>query len=478
MLFNSSIFVVFFSVTYCLYLLFQRNLRLQNTLLLIASLIFYGYADWSILPIFIFSIVINYFFGLLIYQTQEKRQRLVLLISITLNLVILGFFKYFSFLVENLLKIVDWVGIIPSSDDWFTLNILLPVGISFFTFQQISYSVDIFRKQISPVRNFWDFALFVSFFPQLVAGPIERACDLIPQIISPRAIKPSQLYAGIHLIIWGFFKKVVIADNLSIIADQIFNNYPQYQGLDLIVGILAFTLQIYGDFSGYSDIARGLGQLMGFNLTLNFRLPYFATSPSDFWNRWHISLSSWLRDYLYIPLGGNRHGALKTYRNLFLTMLLGGLWHGAAWNFVLWGAFQGLVLVAYRMVEPPLKQRRSQLTPNQTSYRVVLLLRIGLMFVITNIGWVIFRSNSIEQIVYILTHVGFTTSSETAEFWRTFGLIALPLVVIQTCQNFSKNLLIFLKMPAFCLAIAHAWLVVWILVFGVRQSGEFIYFQF
>jgi alginate O-acetyltransferase complex protein AlgI len=475
MLFNSSIFFVFFIITYTLYLLTHKNLRLQNTVLLFASLLFYGYADWSILPIFIISIVVNYIFGFQIQRTEGQRQKRTLLLSLIFNLSILGFFKYFNFFIESIYEAFNLVGLIDNRHDWVTLNVLLPIGISFFTFQLISYNVDIFQKKIPHLSNFFDFALFISFFPQLVAGPIERATDLLPQVISKRVIKPAQVYAGIHLIIWGFFKKVVIADNLSRIADEIFNNYPQYQGLDLVVG---FTLQIYGDFSGYSDIARGLGQLMGFNLTLNFRLPYFATSPSDFWNRWHISLSSWLRDYLYIPLGGNRHGEFKTYRNLFLTMLLGGLWHGAAWNFVLWGAYQGVILILYRIFDPPSKQKQELPQPNRARHRMGLVVKIGLMFLLTNIGWVIFRSNSVEQIGYILTNVGFSVSSETAGFWRTFTLISLPLVIIQTCQNFSKNLLIFLKMPEFCLTLAHAWLIIWILIFGVRQSGEFIYFQF
>lgn len=478
MLFNSSIFVIFFAIVYALYLLSQRNLRLQNTVLLAASLIFYGYLDWSILPIFILSIFANYIFSFLIEKGQGKRQQFVLLLSIIFNLSVLGFFKYFTFFIENLLKLFNWVGILHGGHDWVTLNILLPAGISFFTFQLLSYNVDIYQKKISPLKNFFDFSLFVSFFPQLVAGPIERASDLMPQIVSPRNIKASQIYAGVHLIIWGYFKKVVIADNLSIMADEIFNNYPQYQGLDILAGILAFTFQIYGDFSGYSDIARGLGKLMGFDLTLNFRLPYFATSPSDFWNRWHISLSSWLRDYLYIPLGGNRNGELKTYRNLFVTMLLGGLWHGAAWNFILWGAYQGVVLIAYRFIEKQAKPQHEQITVPRSRRLLVWLGKVAVMFVITNVGWVVFRSNSIEQIVYMLTHVGFEVSAQTAEFWRTLVVITTPLVVIQTCQNFSKNLLIFLKMPGTCLAIAHAWLVAWILIYGVRQSGEFIYFQF
>ncbi|NEO92828.1 MAG: MBOAT family protein, partial [Moorea sp. SIO3G5] len=300
MLFNSFIFVLFFIIVYTLYLFLNRNYKAQNILLLIASYVFYGWWDWRFLSLLALSTVVDFTVGKQLQDIKEDRKRkLLLCISLVFNLSLLGFFKYFNFFAESFSSLLQIVGL---QVDWVTLTILLPVGISFYTFQTMSYTIDIYRGKLKPISNFLDFALFVSFFPQLVAGPIERATTLIPQIILPRNLNIEQINAGILLIVWGYFKKVVIADNMATIANPIFNNYTQYQGLDVLIGILAFTVQIYGDFSGYSDIARGISKLMGFELMVNFKLPYFALNPSDFWLRWHISLSTWLRDYLYIPL--------------------------------------------------------------------------------------------------------------------------------------------------------------------------------
>ncbi|WP_407896720.1 MBOAT family O-acyltransferase [Scytonema sp. NUACC26] len=339
----------------------------------------------------------------------------------------------------------------------------------------MSYVIDVYKGDLKAINNLLDCALFISFFPQLVAGPIERAIDLYPQVISPRKIKIQQINTGIFLIIWGFFKKIVIADNLAIIANEVFNNYTQYKGLDILIAILAFTIQIYCDFSGYSDIARGIAKLMGFELILNFKLPYFARSPSDFWTRWHISLSSWLRDYLYIPLGGNRQGTFNTYRNLFLTMLLGGLWHGAAWNFVLWGAYQGFILIIYRFFEKKPKQRETKSVKH--SYWQIPS-QIFLMFILSNIGWVIFRSSSVDQIYYILTNVGLDGSEQSFLFGYKLIFFCGPLLIVQLCQHFTNDLLILTKLNPLFRILIYSFLLIWICVFGVRESGEFIYFQF
>jgi alginate O-acetyltransferase complex protein AlgI len=356
-----------------------------------------------------------------------------------------------------------------------TLNIVLPVGISFYTFQTMSYTIDIYRRKLTPTRNLLDFALFVSFFPQLVAGPIERAVNLLPQITSRRRITSSQINAGLFLLVWGYYKKVVIADNVAKIADQIFNGYTQYHGLDLLIGTLAFTLQILCDFSGYSDIARGLAKLMGFDLMVNFKLPYFALNPSDFWLRWHVSLSSWLRDYLYIPLGGNRGGSARTQRNLALTMLLGGLWHGAAWHFVIWGGFHGLILALYRVFD----RHPEHLDPWNGQYRTARIIsKMFLMFTLTIIGWVFFRAATAHQIVYMLTEVFGGWSEATAGLAHKLIFFALPLVVIQVYQYVKRDLLAPLKLrPIFRISL-YIYFVVWIFVFGVRQAAEFIYFQF
>ena len=473
MLFNSFIFLAFFIIVYTLYLLLKSHYKAQNFLLLIASYIFYGYWDWRFSSLLALSTIVDFTVGKFLQNTKEENKRKQLLfISIFFNLSILGFFKYFNFFTESFAGLFQIFGL---EANWDTLNVMLPVGISFYTFQTMSYTIDVYKRNLQPINNFLDFALFVSFFPQLVAGPIERATTLIPQIISPRYVKLEQINAGIYLIIWGYFKKIVIADNMANIANSVFKDYTQYQGLDILIGILAFTIQIYGDFSGYSDIARGLSKLMGFELMVNFKLPYFALNPSDFWLRWHISLSTWLRDYLYIPLGGNRQGVFNTYRNLFLTMLLGGLWHGAAWNFVIWGAFHGLILIIYRIFD----REPEHLDPWCGKYPYPrVLAKMLLMFILTNIGWVIFRSSSIHQIYYMLAKVGFSISDQTLVWGYDLLFFCLPLFLIQIFQYVTRDLLIVTKFKPIIRVPIYSFLIIWICVFGVRESGEFIYFQF
>src|SRR3972149_1993846 len=346
MLFNSSTFLIFFVVVYTLYLLLQKRLKAQNALLLVASYIFYASWDWRFLSLLLLSTTVDFFIAKAIGSTDDltpagkARRKTLLACSILFNLGVLGFFKYFNFFSESFIGLLN---LFSMKADLITLNIVLPLGISFYTFQEMGYTIDVYRKHMKPTHNPFNFALFVAFFPHLVAGPIQRAESLLLQLERPRRITIEQVNTGLFLILWGLFKKVVIADNVREVANLIFNNYTNYSGLDIVIGGLAFAVQIYGDFSGYSDIARGIARLMGFELMVNFRLPYFALNPTDFWQRWHISLSTWLRDYLYIPLGGNRKSNLITCRNLFLTMLLGGLWHGASWNFVIWGAYHGLI---------------------------------------------------------------------------------------------------------------------------------------
>jgi D-alanyl-lipoteichoic acid acyltransferase DltB (MBOAT superfamily) len=342
---------------------------------------------------------------------------------------------------------------------------------SFYTFKEISYVVDIYRRKLKPEKSFFDFALYVSFFPQLVAGPIERAGEMLPQIKKARKITPEYIDLGLYLVTWGFFKKIVVADNMATISAQVFGNYHHYRGLDIFCGVLAYTIQIYCDFSGYTDIARGISKLMGFDLPLNFRLPYLARSPSDFWNRWHISLSQWLRDYLYVSLGGNRVAEWKIYRNLMITMLLGGLWHGAAWNFVAWGGYHGVILCIYRALGG-----RKRESGGDSKLKVVA--SISFMFLLTMIGWVCFNSKSFEQIVYMLSHVGLSRSPETFGFLARLLFYISPLAIVQGFQAYSANLLRMMQMRTYGrIAFQFALLIV-IVLFGARQSTEFIYFQF
>ena len=473
MLFNSSVFLVFFAAVYAAYLLLRRHHRLQNRLLLVASYVFYGWWDWRFLSLIVFSTCVDYVVGQRVHESEDERvRRRWLWVSVGTNLGLLAVFKYLGFFVDSAVALaaqLGWENAAPS------LAIVLPVGISFYTFQTLSYTIDIHRRKLEPTRDVLDFALFVAFFPQLVAGPIERASAFLPQIAKPRKLDIAQVQLGLHLVVWGLAKKVLIADNAAVVSNQVFNGYTEYGGLDLLLGALAFTLQIYGDFSGYSDIARGLAKMMGFELMLNFRLPYFAVSPSDFWRRWHISLSSWLRDYLYISLGGNRGGAWKTYRNLSLTMLLGGLWHGAAWNFVLWGAFHGAILVVYRVVPWLSRDPKLRLQGGEFALWGV---RWAVMFALTVIGWVLFRAESWDQIVWWFSHVGLQPSDESFGFIRTLVLYGGPLALVQLLQGASGDLSWPARRGPMLFGLWLAALIVGILVFGQRASSEFIYFQF
>jgi D-alanyl-lipoteichoic acid acyltransferase DltB (MBOAT superfamily) len=429
MLFNSTVFLGFFAAVYALYLALARRHRAQNALLLLASYVFYGWWDWRFLGLIVLSSAVDYAvgLGLTLPGSERSRQRLVS-VSVVVNLGILATFKYFDFM---------------------------------------SYSIDVYRRRIPATRDPLDFALFVAFFPQLVAGPIERAQRLLPQLVRPRAITAERVHSGLFLVTWGYFKKVVVADNAGRLADHVFANYAVYDSLDLTLGVLAFSVQIYGDFSGYSDIARGVARLLGFDLSVNFRLPYFARSPSDFWRRWHVSLSEWLRDYLYIPLGGSRGGRLRTVRNLTITMLLGGLWHGAAWTFVVWGAYHAALLALFRWLPWPRSPRP-----------LVATAQTALVFLLVCGGWMIFRASSVEQLVHFATHVGLAASPLSARFAWDLVFFSLPLVGIEWWQHRRGDLLAPTKAPLGVQMALHAFLLVWIAVFGARESLEFIYFRF
>ena len=354
MLFNSWEFWVFFFTVLPLYWLLP--FRAQNWLLLIVSYIFYGWWDWRFLGLIAFSTVMDYALGWIVAEapTPESKKRYVY-ISVIVNLLLLGIFKYYGFFSQELATFLTGIGIPVSLP---VLNLILPVGISFYTFQSMSYVLDISRGITKPAKRFWDFALYVCFFPHLVAGPIMRSGNLdentkgrglLTQVMSKRNYRSGDFAEGLYHIIIGLFKKVVIGDNLASLANAIFQANPStLTGLECLVGVYAFAFQIYADFSGYSSIAQGVAKWMGFDLMTNFRMPYLAVSPSDFWRRWHISLSTWLRDYVYVSLGGNRRGRWLTYRNLMLTMVLGGIWHGANWTFIAWGVYHGALLCGYR----------------------------------------------------------------------------------------------------------------------------------
>ena len=477
MLFNSLTFAIFLPIVLIGYYALKSNLRAQNTWLLAASLFFYSCWDWRFTFLLLLTVAVDFWVAQHVEEMKdrgapESHRKRVLAISMGANLAILGFFKYFNFFVDSVYSGAQALG-------WnmplHTLQILLPIGISFYTFQSMSYTIDVYRGELRAARNILDFTLFVSFYPHLVAGPIMRAVDLLPQILRPRHTTKAQVMEGIHLIVWGFWKKVFVADNLAPVANRIFA-MSSPNGFETLMGVYAFAFQIYCDFSGYTDIARGVSKLMGFELVLNFNLPYFSTSPKEFWTRWHISLSSWLRNYLYIPLGGNRKGELMTYRNLMLTMVLGGLWHGAAWNFVLWGFYQGLLLVVHRLSEPYLDRFFEARTPFGKG--LSLAVRILVMFHLTCYGWLLFRATSMGQIV-TMTKSLFGPWVYDPQLLTQVGLFALPLIIIQLIQYMSGKLffLDFRWVTPEIRTAAYAVLAYFIL-FRAAQPQSFIYFQF
>jgi alginate O-acetyltransferase complex protein AlgI len=475
-LFNSLEFLIFLPIVLTAYFLLDH--RRQNYLLLAASLFFYASWDWRFLFLLFVTMIVDFYVAAYLEKLEdegapERKRKAILSISMICNLVILGFFKYFNFFAGSLEVLLQKLGIHVS---YSTLNIILPIGISFYTFQSMSYTIDVYRGELRAAKRFLDFALFVSFFPHLVAGPIMRAVDLLPQVLKPRKPTREQVIQGIHLMLWGFWKKVFVADNLAPIVGQVFAN-PSPTGFQVVIAVYAFAWQIYCDFSGYTDIARGVAKLMGFELVLNFNLPYFSTNPKEFWTRWHISLSSWLRNYLYFPLGGNRGTTAQVYRNLMVTMILGGLWHGAAWNFVLWGFYQGALLVAHRALEPTLDKLFDAATP--IGRGISLFVRIVVMFQLTCYGWLLFRAQSFAQIVQMTRALLHPLQGFDEALMLRVAAFATPLFLIQCVQYFSGRLefLSFRWMPMEFRFASYA-VILYFVLFRAAQPQAFIYFQF
>jgi alginate O-acetyltransferase complex protein AlgI len=468
MLFNSGVFLKFFAGFLLLYWLVRNNLRARNILIVAASYLFYGWWDYRFLGLILLSSVLDYFVGLgIARQTEARGRKLWLTLSIVANLGILGFFKYFDFFATSLAALLQRLDI-PFQTS--TLRIILPVGISFYTFQAMSYTIDVYRGAIPVCRSLVNFLAFVSFFPQLVAGPIERASHLLPQFERTLSINRSMLEEGIWLIVWGMFKKVVIADNLDPLVNMVFQS-GAYSGPAVALATIAFGFQIYCDFSGYSDIARGLARVLGFDIMVNFNLPYFASNIREFWQRWHISLSTWLRDYLYISLGGNRRGPVRTYANLFTTMVLGGLWHGAAWNFVLWGAWHGMGLVVYRAIGAPASGERGSAVRTVAGWLTTMLLVFY--------GWLLFRAQSFEEIVSMTRALAdWSVPAWIGSYLINLIAFIVPLVLVEAWQFRSRNLLVALGLPAWTKALLQAVLLLAVILYWERTHLPFIYFQF
>lgn len=480
MLFNSIDFAIFLPIVFLLYwFVANRSLRLQNLLIVIASYVFYGWWDWRFLSLILFSTVVDYSVGLgLKKQENPTKRKLLLWTSILSNLGLLGFFKYYNFFIENFAAVFKFFGhpINPQG-----LNIILPVGISFYTFQTLSYSIDVYKKKLEPTKDFVAFMAFVSFFPQLVAGPIERATHLLPQFFKKRQFEYDKAVDGLRQILWGLFKKIVIADNAAQIVNIIFKHSTDYSGSTLFLGAFFFAFQIYGDFSGYSDIAIGTARLFGFDLMKNFNYPYFSRDIAEFWRRWHISLSTWFRDYLYIPLGGSRGSNWKKIRNIFIIFIVSGFWHGANWTFIVWGTLNAVYFLPLML----LKKNRihtdtvaeKRLLPNLKE-----LFQMSVTFILTVLAWIFFRAKNIDQALHYLSGIFSKSLFSLPEHVHNLRSVLLLILLFMTIEWMGRHepyaiakLGYNMKKPI-RYAIYYA-IIIAILWFSGEQQ-QFIYFQF
>lgn len=472
MLFDTLEFWLFLGVVLAVYFALARNS--QNLWLLVASYTFYGFWDWRFLSLIAFSTVVDYSLARRIPRADKHHARQLLILSLLSNLGILFTFKYFNFFVDSF---IDMGALLGLNFDTPALRLVPPIGISFYTFQTIAYTFDVYRGQIKPERNFICFAVFVSYFPQLVAGPIERASHLLPQFRAHRKVTTACLKAGLLLILIGLFKKVVIADSAGVRVNEIFVNPALHSSWTLWKGALLFSLQIYGDFSGYSNMARGISRLFGVRLSENFKTPYFARNISDFWKRWHITLSEWLRDYLYVSLGGNKQGQHRTFRNLMVTMLLGGLWHGASFTFVLWGAVHGLLLVifhAWRSV----KKRLSIHAASASAKTIAAWLSTGLTFFLVCLTFVLFRSEDMNMALqYFNGLFGWrgSPSVHDAALPLMLTTLLLPIEIYQYRNN--GDLMGLNRLHWLVRGCLYSFLIISV-VFSTHHEIPFIYFQF
>ncbi|MBN1598307.1 MAG: MBOAT family protein [Bacteroidales bacterium] len=481
MLFNSLEFIIFFPIVVALY--FAISPKYRWILLLLASYYFYMCWNYKYIILIALSTIIDYIAGILIYRSEKKKLRtLFLLASLGTNLGLLFFFKYFNFFGESINFVIDQFNIFKSYHVPY-YNYLLPVGISFYTFQTLSYTIDIYKRERSPEYHFGKFALFVSFFPQLVAGPIERSVNLLPQFHKDFKFDYERVKSGILLMCWGFFKKVVIADRLAEYVNEVYNHAPDYHGLPLILATLFFAFQIYCDFSGYSDIAIGSAKIMGYDLMTNFRRPYLAVSIQDFWRRWHISLSTWFRDYVYIPLGGNRVAKWRWHFNLMATFVISGLWHGANWTFIIWGALHGI----YQSSAVLSKKLRGKIndTVGLTSSPVThYILQIVFTFILVIFGWIFFRANSLGDAILVIKNFFVFDGVGEINLFRVpadFSIALVSIGLLLFIEVFEEHIQLYEKLQQIARPVKWVVLVVLILcvfTLGMWEEQDFLYFQF
>lgn len=482
MLFNSIDFGVFLPIVFILYwFVFNKNLKLQNALIVVSSYVFYGWWDWRFLSLILFSTCVDYMVGIqLAKHNQARTRKALLLTSILVNLGFLGFFKYYNFFLDNFITAFSFFG---SEIQANSLNIILPVGISFYTFQTLSYTIDVYRRKLEHTKDFVAFAAFVSFFPQLVAGPIERATNLLPQFYKKRTLDYTKAVDGMRQILWGLFKKIVIADNCAVHANEIFNNSADYHGSTLVLGAVFFAFQIYGDFSGYSDIAIGTARIFGFDLKRNFAFPYFSRDIAEFWRRWHISLSTWFRDYLYIPMGGSRGSNWNKVRNIFVVFIVSGFWHGANWTFIVWGFLNALYFLPLMLLN---KNRINTNIVAENSFLpgIKEFIQMLITFAITVFAWIFFRA---ENIGHAWSYISNMISGSLLAFPKYHGddsqgvlfLLVLIFVGIEWAGRRQEFAIARLERvaPKILRYAFYYVLIITIFWFGGKEE-QFIYFQF
>ena len=476
MLFNSWIFLLFLLLFFVGYwFVFAKKVKLQNAFIAISSFIFYGWWDWHFLLLLLLSVVVDFSVGYFLEQTNNEPKRKALIVfSVVFNIGLLMFFKYYNFFAESAKNFAASLGF---DLDIVTLKIILPVGISFYTFQSLSYTIEVYKRKLKGTSDIFSYAAFISFFPQLVAGPIERAANMLPQFYKPRTFSYANNVKGLRLILWGLFKKVVVADTCAGYANSIFNNQAQYHGIFLIMGAIYFSFQIYGDFSGYTDIARGLGKMFGFDLKINFMYPYFSRNIAEFWRRWHISLSSWFRDYLYIPLGGSLGSKAKTIRNTLIVFLVSGFWHGANFTFIIWGTIHALCYIPLLIMNKH-KSNNNTVAENRSFPSIIELLQMFGTFAIVCLAWIFFRAENINA--------AFSYIQKIFVFKGNFGIIgksdALPFIFIMVLvdwigrKNESALDGLVTRFPAWRYMFYFIIAIMVYLFFSNQQ--EFIYFQF
>lgn len=478
MLFNSLAFALFLPIVFALYWSIpSRQIKWQNVLILISSYVFYGWWDWRFLFLIFFSSLVDFNIGQFIAQApSQRRKNLLLGASLTVNLGLLCYFKYLNFFIESFVEAFESVGVALNVS---SLYIILPVGISFYTFQTLSYSIDIHRGHLEPSRNLVGFLAFVSFFPQLVAGPIERASNLLPQFGRERKFSYEEAALGMRQILWGLFKKMVIADNCSIIVDQIFATYETQPGNMLLLGAVLFAFQIYGDFSGYSDIAIGIARLFGFRLMTNFRTPYFSRDIAEFWRRWHISLSTWFRDYLYIPLGGSRGGKSMKVRNTMIIFLVSGFWHGANWTFIVWGALNAIFFL------PLLLGHQNRTNMNTVAEGRILptfmeLTQVLGTFALTCLAWIFFRAESLSHAIGYLQRIYSSAWSINLDWLLVHAplVFSISILLVIDWQNRTKDVPLNLGASSFLRKLVYLLIGMGIFYLSPGQEVSFIYFQF